>query len=299
VAFIGRGTIVLRDEASYHKGELSHVPDNDPRIIMPNLSTQTLDIFAHNQSMWDRQAARECEWSKPVSAQTINAARNGHWSVRLTPGPLPRDWLGDVRGRRILCLASGGGQQAPVLAAAGAEVTVFDASQGQLEQDQFVANRDGLTLTTVQGDMRNLSMFEDASFDLVFHPISNHYVPDVRPVWRECSRILRPGGRMLASFYNPVIFVGDRDPELTEQGLIRPIFSVPYADTTDMEPEKLAAKIAADEALIFGHSLTDPIAGQIDAGFHVAGFQEDQAPTARFLIDRYLPTFIATLAIKQ
>ncbi|KAG1318310.1 hypothetical protein G6F63_015276 [Rhizopus arrhizus] len=56
--------------------------------------------------------------------------------VRLTPRALPLDWLGDVRGRRILCLASGGGQQAPVLAAAGADVTVFDLSDGQLEQDR-------------------------------------------------------------------------------------------------------------------------------------------------------------------
>jgi len=266
---------------------------------MPNLSTQTLDIFAHNQAAWDHQAARDCEWSKPVSAQIIEAARNGQWSVQLTPGPLPSDWLGDVKGRRILCLASSGGQQAPVLAAAGAQVTALDASRGQLEQDRLVADRDDLALTTVQGDMCDLSVFEDQSFDIIFHPISNHYVPNVRPVWRECSRILRPAGRLLASFYNPVIFVGDRDPALAEQRLIRPIFPIPYSDTHDMEPEDLAAKIAAGEAVVFGHSLTDLIAGQIEAGFHIAGFQEDHAPQARFLIDRYLPTFIATLAIKQ
>lgn len=266
---------------------------------MPDLSTPTLDIFAYNQAAWDHQAAQNCEWSKPVSSQTIQAAQTGQWSVQLTPGPLPGDWLGDVRGRRILCLASAGGQQAPVLAAAGAQVTVFDASRGQLEQDRFVAARDGLALTTVQGDMRDLSAFEDECFDIVFHPVSNHYVPDVRPVWRECFRTLRPAGRLLASFYNPVIFVGDRNPELAAQGMIRPIFTIPYADTGDLEPENLAAKVAAGEAMVFGHSLTDLIAGQIEAGFHVAGFQEDYAPTPRFLIDRYLPTFIATLAIKQ
>ncbi|MCR2721536.1 class I SAM-dependent methyltransferase, partial [Salmonella enterica] len=79
-----------------------------------------------------------------------------------------------------------------------ADVTVFDLSARQLEQDRAVARRDGLALTAVQGDMRDLSVFADQSFDVVFHPISNLYVPDVRPVWRECFRVLRPGGSLLS-----------------------------------------------------------------------------------------------------
>lgn len=262
------------------------------------MQDQTHDILAHNQAAWDRQAAQACAWSQPVSAQTIAEARAGRWSVSLTPGALPDHWLGDVSGQRILCLASAGGQQGPVLAAAGAQVTVFDASQGQLDQDRMVAARDGLTLTTLRGDMRDLSAFGDGSFDIVFHPISNHYVPDVRPVWHEAFRILRPGGRLLASFYNPVIFVEDRDPTLAAQGLIRPLHTIPYADTRDLSPDALQAKMEAGEALTFGHSLTDLIAGQIAAGFLIAGFQEDPAPTPRFVIDRYLPTFLATLTLK-
>ena len=97
-------------------------------------------------------------------------------------------------------LGLGGGQQAPILAAAGACVTVFDASDLQLQQDRMVAQRDGLEMQMVQGDMRDLSVFADASFDLVFHPISNLYVPDIQPVWRECFRVLRSGGTLLSSF---------------------------------------------------------------------------------------------------
>ena len=255
-------------------------------------------IVAHNQAAWDRLAAQDCEWSRPVSAQDIAAARQGHWSAKLIPGDLPDHWLGQVAGLDILCLASAGGQQAPILAAAGATVTVLDASEGQLEQDRLVAARDGLALTTVQGDMRDLSAFADEPFDLVFHPISNLYVPDVRPVWRECFRTLRRGGRLLASFYNPVVFVGDRDPEWQERGLIRPIYPVPYADTQDLEPGQLEAKLMRGEALVFGHSLADQIGGQTEAGFRIAGFAEARAPVPRFVIDRFLPTFIATLAFK-
>lgn len=149
---------------------------------MPVLPTDTFDIFEHNRTAWDRQAASRGEWSRPVSADVIAAARRGEWKVHLTPSAMPVDWLPEVRKKRVLCLAAAGGQQAPILAAAGADVTVFDASAVQLEQDEMVADRDGLALKIVQGDMRDLSVFADRSFDIIVHPISNLYVPDVRPV---------------------------------------------------------------------------------------------------------------------
>lgn len=261
-------------------------------------SVHPFDVFNHNRAAWDRQAAQHCEWSQPVSAEEIAAARNGTWQARLTPNPLPSGWLDSVRGLRILCLASGGGQQAPVLAAAGAVVTVFDASDLQLEQDRMVARRDGLQLHAVQGDMRDLSAFADASFDLVFHPISNLYVPDVRPVWRECFRVLRGGGVLLSSFYNPVVFVGDRDPAYAQQGLIRPRFALPYSDVAHLDAEALADKQRRGEALVFGHTLGEQIGGQLEAGFVLTGFYEDKQPHPRFMIDEYLPTFLATRASK-
>ncbi|HCF3223681.1 TPA: class I SAM-dependent methyltransferase, partial [Pseudomonas aeruginosa] len=220
-----------------------------------------IDVLRHNSASWDAQAARDCEWSRPVSAEEVAAARRGDWAVKLTPGALPTHWLGDVRGREILCLASAGGQQAPILAAAGARVTLFDASAGQLDKDRQVAARDRLELACVQGDMRDLSTFADASFDLVFNPISNLYVDDVLPVWRECARVLRPGGKLLASFYNPALFIEDRSPELAEQGLIRPRHRLPYSDLESLSAEALAAKREKGEALVFGHSLTQQIAG--------------------------------------
>src|SRR5690606_7312110 len=114
----------------------------------------------------------------------------------------PKQWFGTLKGKDVLCLASGGGQQVPILAAAGGRVTSFDNSEEQLSRDRAVAEREGLGVETVQGDMADLSVFPDASFDLVFHPASNLFIPDVNPVWRECFRVLRPGGRLLSGFLN-------------------------------------------------------------------------------------------------
>ncbi len=234
-----------------------------------------IDVLRHNSASWDAQAARDCEWSRPVSAEEVAAARRGDWAVKLTPGALPAHWL-----------------------AAGARVTLFDASAGQLDKDRQVAARDRLELACVQGDMRDLSTFADASFDLVFNPISNLYVDDVLPVWRECARVLRPGGKLLASFYNPALFIEDRSPELAEQGLIRPRHRLPYSDLESLSAEALAAKREKGEALVFGHSLTQQIAGQLAAGLLLQDFYEDWQPHPRFVIDRFMPTFLATCALK-
>ncbi len=256
------------------------------------------DIINHNREAWDKQARANCEWSQPVSPEQVAAARAGQWEVKLTPGTIPTSWLGNVRTRKILCLASAGGQQAPLLAAAGAEVTVFDISEGQLDQDRMVAEREKLSLTAIQGDMRDLSCFGDETFDIIFHPISNLYIPDIQPVWRECYRVLKHGRRLLSSFYNPVVFVGDRNPEDAKQGIIRPLYRMPFAEQKHLSTEQLAAKQQNQEALVFGHSLSDQIGEQLKAGFVIAGFQEDYQPAPRFVIDPYLPTFLATCAVK-
>ena len=96
-----------------------------------------IDIRAYNRKAWDRQVENGCIWSKPVSHETIEKAKNGDWEIILTPTkPVPKNWFPDFKGRSVLCLASGGGQQAPILAAAGGFVTSFDNSPQQLAKDR-------------------------------------------------------------------------------------------------------------------------------------------------------------------
>jgi SAM-dependent methyltransferase len=255
-----------------------------------------MNIREYNRTAWDNQVKQGNEWTVPVSTETIAAARSGQWSVVLTEGrPVPRSWFpDDMQGIDLLGLASGGGQQSPIFAAAGARVTVLDNSPGQLGQDRYVAERDGLELTTVEGDMADLSIFDDASFDLVFHPCSNFFVPEVIPVWKEAFRVLRPGGLLLAGFLNPVIFIFDQDQ--ADNGVLQVRHTLPYADTTSLEPEELDRYLKNGEPIGFSHSLDEQIGGQLDAGFMLTAFYEDRHRT--YITGQYMPTYIATRAIK-
>ncbi len=256
-------------------------------------------IWKHNAVFWNKEALAQSPWSQPVSQEITALAKQGKWSVHITKKPLPARWLPqNILDKDILCLASAGGQQAPVLAAAGANVTVFDVSEKQLEQDRYVANRDDLLIKTIQGDMADLSVIPDNSFDYIINPISNLYIPNVAPVWRECYRALRNKGVLLASFYNPVLFIFERDAELEKRGLLKPKYSIPYSDTKSLTPDAYQQKIEVGEAICFGHSLSSQIDSQCQAGFVINGFYEDEHPTPRFLIENFMPTMIATRSLK-
>lgn len=252
------------------------------------------DLRAHNRVAWDRRVERGNRWTLPMTSAEIAAARRGEWQVWLTGKPVPRHWFPDLRNCRVLCLAGGGGQQAPILAAAGALVTTLDFSPNQLAQDRFVAERDGLTLTTVQGDMADLSMFANESFDLVFHPVSNTYVPEIRPVWRETYRVLQRGGTLLAGFINPINFVFD---DFQQRGDLVVKYSLPFSELTSISEAERQAIIDEGDTLQFSHTFDDQIGGQLEAGFLLAGFFEDRYTDNHPLVP-YMPTHFATRALK-
>ncbi len=256
-----------------------------------------MDVLRYNRESWNEQVKMGNQWTRCVSEATIAKAREGDWSIVLTPfRPVPRSWFPvNLEGQRILCLASAGGQQAPILAAAGAEVTLLDNSPKQLEQDEFVAERDGLAITVELGDMRDLSRFEAESFDLVVHPLSNVFVESVLPVWKEAARILHSGGSLLSGFANPVVFIFDL--KAWKQGELAVRHSIPYSDLRDLESEELQTLVIdRKEPLCFGHTLHDLIQGQIETGFHIAGFYEDDFGDGP--LDDYLKSTIATRAIR-
>jgi SAM-dependent methyltransferase len=180
-------------------------------------------------------------------------------------------------------------------------VTVFDNSPAQLARDREVSERHGLQLETVEGDMRDLSAFADASFDLVFHPVSNVFSAEVLPVWREAYRVLRPGGSLLAGFMNPALYLFDYERFVASgERVVR--YTLPYEDLRDRPPEELQAQRTRGEPLEFSHSLELQIGGQLRAGFVLVGLYESERTTSEGdpgPVTGYLPEYIATRALKQ
>jgi len=255
-----------------------------------------MDIEEHNRLAWDRQVQGGNQFTIPVSPALVAAARQGDWQIFLSPSrPVPRDWFGDLSGKDVLCLAGGGGQQGPILAAAGARVTVYDLSPQQLAQDRFVAQRDHLQIETILGSMTDMAVFQDESFDLVVNPVSNLFVPNIWPVWVEAHRVLRPGGTLIAGFMNPVFYIFDRQL-MDNQGILEVRHSIPYSDLVALPQDELAELIRHGWPLEFGHSLEDQIGNQLSIGFCLTGFYEDYDP--RTVLSNYLPIYIVTCAMK-
>lgn len=252
-----------------------------------------MDYIKKNSDTWDKHVENEYIWSVPVSKEIIENARNGKWEVVLTPKkPVPKSWFPDnLKDKKVLLIAGGGGQQGPILAAVGADVTVFDNSRKQLEQDKSVAERENLDIKTIQGNMQDLSVFTDESFDFIMQ-FAGGFVDSVLPVWKEAYRVLKKGGIMIAGHNNPFEFIFDL--EAMEKGEFIVRHKIPYSDIKSLTKDEFD-RITASEGICFGHSLNDLIQGQIDAGFLIAGYYEDIGCTA---LDEYINTFFATKAIK-
>lgn len=225
-----------------------------------------MDYQQINAQTIDRWVADGWEWGKPVTHEIFEAAKRGEWDVLLTPTkPVPHEWFGELRGKRVLGLASGG-QQMPIFTALGAKCTVLDYSPKQLESERMVAEREGYDIENVRADMTKPLPFEDGSFDLIFHPVSNCYVREVLPIWRECFRVLSRGGVLLAGLDNGLVYAFNDE----ETALVNTLPFDPLANE-----EQLRILEAGDDGIQFSHTIEEQIGGQLAAGLRLTDVYGD------------------------
>ena len=258
-----------------------------------------MNIESVNRRAWNKATAERCPWVRPVSKETIDRASSGDWAVTLAgPRTVPEHWFGEVEHCVILCLGSGGGQQAVVLAAAGAEVTSLDLSDEQVRRDQEMSDEHALGINCVQGTMTDLSRFTENSFDVVFNPVSITYIDDVHSLWRECHRILKPSGRLMVGTINPYNFLFEENEGDGDKGLIAK-HSLPYIEEEVLSEDEVRQAIARNMMFSRSHTLEDIIGGQARAGFAITDLIESRRTDARApSINRLCPTYFATLAVK-
>lgn len=245
-----------------------------------DINAKTIDLWCENG--W--------EWGQAISHEEYQKALNGEWDVVLTPvKAVPHDWFGDLKGQKVLGLASGGGQQIPIFSALGAKCTVLDYSGVQCESERKVAAREGYEVEVIQADMTQRLPFDDETFDLIFHPVSNCYVEEVRPIFRECFRILKKGGVLLCGFDNGINFLFDE----TETEIK---YKLPFNPLKD--PQQYEASIQNDWGIQFSHTLEEQIGGQLEAGFVLTDLYEDTNSEGK-LYEYNIPAFWATRAVKR
>ena len=252
----------------------------------PRESPQT--VYEHNRRVWDARVRQQLTFTKPVEDDDFSDP------LGTVDGP---GWLGgDIRGCMVLCLASGGGRQAPLYAAAGAHVTVVDISPAMLELDRSVAAARGFEINTVETSMDNLTAFDDATFDIVIQPVSTCYVPHILPVYKEVARVAKPRGLYISQHKQPTSL--QADTERTSRGY--ELTELYYGD--DPLPQVVGSPHREEGTLEFLHRWEELIGGMCRAGFVIEDLLEPRharsdAPAGSFADRcRYVPPYVRVKA---
>ena len=248
-----------------------------------------MDYTKINSETIDRWVDDGWEWGVPISHEVFVKAKAGEWDVGLTPTkPVPHEWFGELKGKKLLGLASGGGQQMPVFSALGADCTVLDYSERQLQSERLVAAREGYEINIVKADMTKTFPFDNETFDIIFHPVSNCYIKDVYHVFRECFRVLKKGGVLLCGLGNEVNYIVNEDETMI-------VNKMPFDPLENPEYMKQLQK--DDSGVQFSHTIAEQIGGQLKAGFTLTDIFGDTNGEGR-LQKLNIESYIATRAIK-
>lgn len=230
------------------------------------------EIARYNQARWKALVEANALFTRPKLDLDRESART------LVD---PKGLFGDVEGRDVLCLASGGGQQSAAFALLGARVTVFDLSEEQLRRDAEAADHYGLGIEIVHGDMRDLSSLADKSFDLVFHSYSLNFVTDAAEVFRQVARVSRENALYWVTCANPFI-MGMRQEDWNGRGYV---LSEPYlnkAQRTYDDQDWVYDRDGRDERhapipspVEYRHTLSEFLNGLINSGFQIRYVSDD------------------------
>lgn len=223
------------------------------------------DVFEQVEKNIDSLVANCVDWAACASDEALRAAEAGKLKLQFYDKEVPDEWLADIKGKKVLCLAGAGGLQAPLLACAGAKVTVIDISDRMLDQDRAVAERGNLQIEIVKGNMCDLSMFGDDVFDYIINPPSLMYVPELSVVFRECYRVLKRGGVLIIMAPNPINYVCDYIDD-ADGGYYKAVHRMPFCSRDHDDSDWIE----------YGHTMESYLGGQIECGFLINGYMECQ-----------------------
>ena len=249
-----------------------------------------MDYKSANSKAWDWEAGHGSAWARIATEEDIEKARNGEPGIRVTINRnVPKEWIEPLKGKAVLALAAGGGQQGPVLSAFGCGVTVLDISERMLERDREASELYGLDIKCIQGDMENLSAFRDKEFGGIVNPVSMNFIEDIGHVFREGNRILSEGGSLIFGIANPALYLFD--DRMLAKGKMRIKYTLPFSDVKSLSAKELGKRLAKGDTIEFSHTLESVLGTLTGTGFAITGFFSDGTsfePVDSFLHDCYL-----------
>lgn len=223
------------------------------------------NVFKQVEKNIDNLVVNNADWTASATREQLKDAKEGKLTLHFFDRDVPQEWLKDIKGKKVLCLAGAGGVQAPLLACAGAEVTVIDIFNKMLDKDREVAKKENLQMEIVKGNMCDLSMFSDRCFDYIINPPSLMYIPELITVFSECYRVLKKGGTFIMMAPNPINYVcdyiGDESGGYYKAVHRMPFCSKDYDDSDWIE---------------YGHTMEEYLGGLIECGFLINGYIECQ-----------------------
>ena len=259
------------------------------------MTSSSTQVSRHNRAAWDREVLHRNPATIPVSKDALAAAAAGLAGFSMTGGrSVPQPWLEGLRGSRVLCLALGGGQQVPLLAAGGAKVTSVENSPAQLQLDKDAATDNGLTVECILADMQALDFLGGRTFDRIFVGLGLQFIESPSLVWKSAASLLASGGQLLSALVNPVQYLFEW-PGYAD-GEFRVAHALPYSDLHSLTPEQRLARFAEADPLEFGHTFEELLGDQCEAGFQIQGFIEDNAPSDPF--SKYMASYFVVNARK-
>ena len=247
-----------------------------------------MDIYEANRRAWNNEASQENFWTLMVKDEQIQKAREGSPEIWVTPfKSVPLDWIAEFKDKDILLACSGGGQQTPILAAFGANVTTLDISDSQINQDRATLEKYGLNATLVQANVLEMP-FEDSSFHAVIMPQAMNFIDDLERLYTEVKRVLRSGGVFIFGTANPILYTFD---ERIQDRKLKVRYTIPFSHSKSLSEKAIASRLSRSDTLEFSHTL-DSILGLLTLkGFAITGFYTDSAgsePTDSFVHDSHL-----------
>lgn len=262
-------------------------------------------VVAHNTRAWDRLADTKAALTRPAADAAFTDPRKwlgaGGW---LASEGQSRSWLPPrLDGLDVLCLAAGGGKHGPLYAAAGGRVTVLDCSPAMLALDRQVAAERRIDYQIVQGSMDDLSMFDAGRFDLVIHPVSTCYLPDVQRVFQEVGRVTRAGGLYISQHKSPVSLQASLEPG--PRGFYEMRHAMVGRHVTAPLPPEPPSRLREHGTQEFVHSLSSLVGGVCRAGFVVEDLHEPEHADADAAVGSFghrgcfLPPYLRILARKK